>query len=401
MKKILIVMFGMGCGGAEKSLISFLNLLPKDKWKIDLAIANPHGMYMKQIPEEINFLNNLYDFENLSTPLMERRRKVAGIRDFINQCIWQISYPFVSKKEDLSYTEIRWKLWGKNIPKLNERYDLAIAYINGIATYYTIDKVNADKKIVWIHNEFEKMGYNYQFEKKYYEKSDRVVTISQECVDSFLRVYPEYKNKTSVIENISSETAIKNLAKEVPKDDCFFKFSGIKIVSVGRLMKQKGYDYAIDAASILKKKGIKFIWYVLGEGELRKELENQIEKNNLQDEFKLVGIKDNPFPYVANCDIFAQTSRFEGKSIALDEAKILCKPILVSNYVTAKASISNNINGKIVDMNPEAIAMGLYELSTDSEMRNKFITRLKIESNGNECEIEKYINIIEELLNEK
>lgn len=401
MKKILIVMFGMGCGGAEKSLISFLNLLPKDKWKIDLAIANPHGMYMNQIPDNINFLNDLYDFENLSTPLKDRRRKVAGIRDFINQCVWQLFYPVIGKIEDLSYTEIRWKLWGKNIPQLNQKYDLAIAYINGIATYYTIDKVDANKKIVWVHNEFEKMGYNYEFEKKYYEKADRVVTISQECVDSFLHVYPEYKNKTSVIENISSEKAILNLAKEMPENDDFFNYDGIKIVSVGRLMKQKGYDYAINAAAILKAKGIKFVWYVLGEGELRKDLEKQIMLKNLQNEFKLVGIKENPFPYVAKCDIFVQTSRFEGKSIALDEAKILCKPILISNYATAKASISNDVNGKIVELNPEAIAEGLVELSTNNEMRNRFINRLEIESNSNESEIKKYINIIEELLNEK
>ena len=166
-------------------------------------------------------------------------------------------------------------------------------------------------------------------------------------------------------------------------------------------MEQKGYDYAIEAASSLKKRGVKFLWYVLGEGELRKMLEDLIEKNDLKDEFKLVGIKENPFPYVVACDIFAQTSRYEGKSIALDEAKILCKPILLTNYVTAKASVTNGVNGMIVDMNPEAIAEGLYKMSTDQEIKHKFVHQLQSESNSNEVEIKKYIDLIEELLNEK
>lgn len=394
-------MFGMGCGGAEKSLISCLNLLPKDRWKIDLAIANPHGMYMEQIPEYVHFIDDLYNFENLSTPLEDRRKKVSGVRDFFNQIIWQVCYPIVKKKSKLSYTELRWKLWGKYIPALPGEYDLAIAYINGIATYYTMEKVKAKKKVVWIHNEFEKMEYNADFQKPFYEEADRIVTISQECVDNFLKVYPEYKNKTIILENISSGETIKNLANNVPLNDSFFSFEGIKIVSVGRLMEQKGYDYAIEAASSLKKRGVKFLWYVLGEGELRKMLEDLIEKNDLKDEFKLVGIKENPFPYVVACDIFAQTSRYEGKSIALDEAKILCKPILLTNYVTAKASVTNGVNGMIVDMNPEAIAEGLYKMSTDQEIKHKFVHQLQSESNSNEVEIKKYIDLIEELLNEK
>lgn len=401
MKKILIVMFGMGCGGAEKSLISCLNLLPRDRWKIDLLVASPHGMYMKQIPEYVGLIDDLYEFENLLTPMNERRKKIASISDLFNQIRWKIAYPAEKKNRQLSFTELRWDLWGKYIPSLEKEYDVALAYMNGIVTYYTMDKVKARKKAVWIHNEFEKMGYSAEFHRNYYARADKVVTISQDCVDSFLRVYPEYRDKTIVLENISSGQAIRELAREIPAGDPFFGFDGLKIVSVGRLMEQKGYDYAIEAAALLKKRGVRFLWYVLGEGELRSTLETRITQYGLQEDVKLVGIKDNPYPYVGACDIFAQTSRYEGKSIAVDEAKILCKPILLTDYVTAKGSIQNGKNGMIVEMTSEAIAEGLYTLSQHIELREQFINRLRNEKNSNEDEIEKYIDLIEKMLEEK
>ena len=121
--------------------------------------------------------------------------------------------------------------------------------------------------------------------------------------------------------------------------------------------------------------------------------------NELVKEVKLVGIKENPYPYIAGCDIFAQTSRYEGKSIALDEAKILNKPILVTNYATVGASINNGENGLIVSMNGESVAEGLMKLSENQQLRNQLVENLKKEKTGNEEEINKYIQLIEENLN--
>jgi len=400
LKNILIVMYSMGCGGVEKSLISFLNNMPQDRWNIDLLVASPHGMYMSQIPEYIHLIENQYELENVTTSLSKRRKKVCGLNDLVNQIRW-LCYSHLKKgntKEN--YTESRWKIWGKHIKKLENHYDLAISYWHGTTNYYVIDKVDADKKVLWLHNEFKKLGFDNDYERPYYTKADRIATISQACVDSMVSVYPELKSKMTVLENISSGKTINRLANIIPEGDTFFDFSGFKIVSVGRLMKQKGIDYAIDAAKLLKERGVSFLWYVLGEGELRPLLEAQIAKNGLQREFKLVGIKENPYPYIKASDVFVQPSRFEGKSIALDEAKILCKPILVTNYVTAKASIENGINGLIVDMNPDAISEGVYELVVNEELRQKLIKQLNSEKNSNEDEIEKYIKMIEELLGE-
>lgn len=397
MKKILIVIHGMGCGGAEKSLISFLKSLNGNEWNIDLLVMNPNGLFMKDIPEFVNILSDRYCEENYLTPLRNRRKKVCGLRDFLCQIKWQLLAPIYKKKSKLKYDEYRWRIWGTHLPKCKGEYDLAISYMHGAPNYYVIEKVNAKKKILWIHNEFEKIGFNADFEKPYFAKADQIVTISQACVDNFLHVMPEFKDKICVLENISSPKAINTLA-EAKVNDPFFSYDGLKLVSVGRLNKQKGFDLAIEAANILKNRGIKFIWYILGEGALRGELQKMINDRNLQNEVHLVGIKANPYPYIKNCNIFVQSSRFEGKSIVLDEAKILCRPIVVTNYVTVGNSIIDGKNGRIVQINANSIAEGIIELQLNEKLNREFVSHLLSEENGNEDEIVKYKEMINRMM---
>lgn len=397
MKDILIVIHGLGCGGAEKSLISFLEFLPRDKWNIDLIVANPHGLFMDRIPSYVHVLDNLFDLENFATPLKNRKKKFCNIQDFMCQASWKLRSSLVKKKGKLSYGEAKWKLWGAHLPILEKKYNLAISYMNGFPNYYVITKVNADKKILWVHNEFEKLGYDYNFEAPFYRNADAVVTISESCRDSILRVYPDIKNKVYVVENISSSSVIKKMAEKIPMDD-YFQCNNIKILSVGRLMEQKAFDLAIKAAAILKERKVEFIWYIIGEGELRSELEKLIRDKGLHSYVKLAGLKSNPYPYIAECDIFVQSSRYEGKSIVLDEAKILCKPIVVTNYKTVASSITDGVNGIICDMDDEDLADKIQNLIERADIRESLMNQLLSEKNGNEGEIYKYLKLFETML---
>ena len=168
----------------------------------------------------------------------------------------------------------------------------------------------------------------------------------------------------------------------------------IKILSIGRLNHQKGFDIAIESAKYLYERGYRFKWYIIGDGILENNLKNLIEKNNMQDNVFLIGTRENPYPYIKNCDIFAQTSRFEGKSISLDEAKILSKPILVTNYSTAKDQIINNKEGIIVDMSEKAIAEGLEILINDIEKRIELSEYLSRFEYGNKDLIDLYYKVI-------
>ena len=169
--------------------------------------------------------------------------------------------------------------------------------------------------------------------------------------------------------------------------------NSIILISVGRLTNAKGYDMAIESCKKLVEKGYDIRWNIIGDGEERTNLEQRIKKNNLEDRFILLGIKENPYPYVRNADIYVQTSRFEGKSIAIDEAKILNKPILITNFSTAKDQISNGEDGLIVDMNVDSIVKGLEKLINDTDLRNKLTKNLSKEQLGTENEINKLYNL--------
>ena len=392
MKDVLIVCYGMGCGGAEKSLISFLNRLPKDRWNVDLIVANPNGMYMKQIPSTVHFLNNQYELENFATPMSLRRKKVCNGRDLINQASWQIKSRFLCK--NLSWNEKRWELWGKHLPKLKKRYDLAISYMNGPTNYYVIDKVTAKKKILWIHNEYEKLSYNSEYDRAYFNKADRLVTISERCVKSLEKVFPECSSKIRMLYNISSTKMIWQLAEKNYPDE--YRRKKNILVSIGRLNTQKGFDLAIQAAKIIEEKGVEFTWFIIGEGEDEQMLREQIKKERLDDSVKLVGIRKNPYPYIRYADVFVQPSRYEGKSIVLDEAKILCKPIVVTNYTTVVDSITDGVNGRIVQFDPNEIANGILEL-LNSDVQTKFETSLKGEIVKENLEVGNYIKLFMEM----
>jgi glycosyltransferase involved in cell wall biosynthesis len=171
-------------------------------------------------------------------------------------------------------------------------------------------------------------------------------------------------------------------------------YSGFKIISVGRFSIQKGYDLAIPAMKIVKDKGYDFKWIIIGDGDQRQSVLKLIADNELSEDIELLGIKENHYPYVNQADVFMQTSRFEGKSISIDEAKILNKPILVTNFSSVKDQITNGETGIIAEMNPESIAEKVIELISNKTLRDTLSKNLSLENNGTESEIEIFYDFL-------
>ena len=161
---------------------------------------------------------------------------------------------------------------------------------------------------------------------------------------------------------------------------------------MGRLSTEKGFDLAIQAANILKEKEYAFIWYIIGSGMEENNLREMIKKYHVEEYVKLLGIRENPYPYIKNCNIFVQPSRFEGKSVVLDEAKILAKPILATNYPTVRDQLTDK-EGIIVNLTARDIAEGILNL-TETEQK-KYSDYLSTREYGNQDEIEKYYKIFE------
>ena len=248
---------------------------------------------------------------------------------------------------------------------------MAVAYLEGGATYYTAEHIKAKKKAAFVHIDYKKAGYNRDLDLNCYDKFDRIFTVSDEVREHFLRVYPEYEEKTSVFHNLLNQERIKKMAED--GEGFNDGFEGVRLLTVGRLTRQKRYDIAIEVMKLLKEKSsIPIRWYVLGEGELHKELEQQIKDYGLQNDFILMGVKENPYPYYKGCDFYVHATEYEGKSIAVQEAQTLGKAILATDCSGNREQIENGTDGILCELNPKTISERLSEMINNPEKCKSF-----------------------------
>lgn len=400
-KKILFVIHGLNAGGAEKSLVSLLNSLPLENYDIDLMAIDPTGIFRDQIPHSVNLVDAPVELVCQSVRILSRRFwRHANVKMIMLKFASIIGWHLYCRKTKLqkSHDQYYNEIWKRYIPGYSKSYDIAISYID-YTNYYVIDHIKAKKKILWCHNDYNKLEYIPDYDYSYYKSAYKICTISELCKQALISNFPKLIDKFEVVENISSARIISVQATMMDEiqtaNDGFLEDNRFKLVSVGRLSEQKGFDYAIDAAKIMKDKGVEFCWYVLGEGALRKKLEEQIRKNNVNDCIKFIGIRSNPYPYIRLADIYVMPSRYEGKSIALDEAKILCKPIVVTNYPSVFDAIEDGKNGLIVKMDALSIAETIMRLHNDTLLQRNFINNLESENCSNEKQVvAKFLKII-------
>ncbi|WP_207725340.1 glycosyltransferase [Clostridium hominis] len=394
MKRILFVMNNLNCGGAEKALISLLETIDYSQYSVDLLLFKKEGLFLSKVPKEVNILDEPENYKYFDMSTKKAVYELLKKRDFKNAIARLLSvYIFKTEKIKSVMEQRVWKYLSISLKEIDTEYDVAIGYLEKNPVYFCVDKVNARQKIGWIHNDYEKLEMNKYIDNKYFNKLDYVFTVSDECLNVLKRTFPQYTDKFKLMHNIISQNTIKKLSLE-KISDLSFSNKNINIVSVGRLNYQKGFELAIEACATLKERGYKIRWNILGDGEERSKLECLIKKLKLENEFKLLGIKENPYPYIANSDIYVQPSRFEGKSIAIDEAKILNKPIVVTNFSTSKDQIVNGFNGLICDMNSKALAKEIERLINDKNLKDKLINNLSKESLGNEYEIRCLYDVI-------
>ncbi len=396
-KRVLVVINSMELGGAQKSLVSFLKSMKEQgfdaQYDMNLLIAKPVGLFMEQIPPYVHQLTPPAELVWLGTERHDALlKRFPTLRGNIGKLRWMVSNKQRLLHKKLNEEQRIWKNWKPLIRPLQGHYDIAVSYMNGFPSYFVMDKVSADRKILWIHNEYEKLRYDTEFDRSYYAAADGIITISEVCCDSFLRVFPAFANKISVLENITlaSDVRANGEKKEAPE---FERTDAVKILSVGRLCEQKQFELTVRAAKVLKERGLRFLWVIVGDGPDRAMLENKISQCDVSDCFLLVGLKDNPYSYMARCDVFVQTSRFEGKSMVLDEVKLFRKPIIITNYPSAADAISDGENGLICPMNAESIADAVERIVQDAALRKRFAAALEKE-NGNSKELNKYLKIM-------
>ena len=361
MKKLLFVINTLGYGGAERALLSLLNALNPKEYQISLFVLTGQGELVHALPAYVEIVNA--DYADCSVLTKEGRRHLlrsvlrAGIgkglfvkrAGYLLRNLWAME-----KKGRIQGDKLCWRILAEGAPALKEEYDLAVAYLEGGATYYVADRVKAKKKAAFVHIAYAQAGYDRGLDLDCYRRIDHIFAVSDEVREHFLEVYPEYCQKVSVFHNMVDRNRICRLAEEGTgfTDD----YSGIRILTVGRLTLQKRYDVAIEAMAGLKNASpIPIRRYVLGEGALRKQLERQIRHLGIENEFHLLGVKENPYPYVRECDLYVHATGFEGKSIAIQEAQVLGKPILAADCSGNREQIQQNVDGRLCPLDPESV----------------------------------------------
>lgn len=406
-KRIFIAIHYMEIGGGEMSLIGLLHAIDYSRYDVDLFIYSHQGELMKFIPKEVNVLPEISAYTNIEIP----------IKDVIKRGFWGIAYARLKTKwqykrylkgTGLEKSDEVYRILADNVtphlPSLKRygTYDLAMNYLG--MHNVVLDKVDAKKKIAWIHTDYSTVHLNVIEEIKLWGAFDNIVSISPGVTKAFLNTFPSLKDKIVEIENILSSEFVRQRAeliplteieKEMPRED-----GVVRLLSIGRFCEAKNYDNVPDICrrvnSSLFPLSFSFPvrWYIIGWGSDEALIRQKIAEAGMDDSVILLGKKENPYPYIKACDIYCQPSRYEGKSITVREAQMLCKPVVVTNYLTASSQIKEGVDGCIVPLDNVGCAKELCDFIQNKVLQTKISSYLAQHDYGSEAEVDKLYKLI-------
>lgn len=381
MKNIIIMSEKMNMGGVEKALISMLELINYEKYNVTLLLTAIEGELICKIPNKVNIIT-FKEFRDLNDKCVKKQVFDSFLKGNLVYCFKLIYYIWLYKIKGNLHSLYKFKC--ESLPRVKEQYDLAISYQapSMLPSVFVANNINSKKKVLWIHSSPSKSPCNIEYYKDSYEKYDKVFCVSQSVRDELISAFPSLKNKTDVFYNI---IPIEEIISKSNIDGGFSdNYEGIRILTIGRLSPEKGYNMAIKVCRKIIDSGYKIRWYICGEGGQRGELELLIKENKLEDSFILLGNKSNPYPYLKQCDIYVQTSYFEGYCTTTNEARVLRKPVITTDVSGAREQFINYENGIIVPVDDEEIYKALIEMIDNKKLRDKFIKNLsKIDFKGN------------------
>lgn len=354
-KKILFLIPSLDGGGAERTLVNILNHLNTDEcFEITLVVVSYIGTYKNEIPENIIVL-----------PLFKNNHIVRILA-------------YAQKKFGFNY------FFKKRVEKnISENYDTAISFTDGNCTDLLFFLPKVKKRISWVHGSYKSNINFYKFYKNKtyrnlviknrYSQLDSLVFVSEDAKNEFISLFGSYKNMP-VIYNLLDENAVKEKANTTIVQT---KNKPFHFIAVGRYYPVKGYDKLIEAAAILKDKQLDFKIDVYGNGFLKETLQEQIQELGLGTYVSLNDFVKNPYPLMAQTDVFIMTSISEAMPMALCEAMLLGKPTLVTNCSGCREVVGCGEFGMMVEQTPKSIADGMEKYIMNKTYLANYTARSK------------------------
>lgn len=400
--KMLVCGITMNCAGTEKSFLSFLSCLDFERFDVTLLLAKREGLLLDQLPKQVK-VEVMEKYGDMF--LLSGKNAVKTLLDcFVKEnplTLFEI-FPYFVKtlfsrgEKRSSAATWMWIHFMQKMSAVTEPYDVAVAYWGDRTMFYMCDKVNAKKKIAWLHFDYSNPPRDDSIYLGYFKKCDKVVTVSKLVDDSLKNKLPEIADRTVMMENITNPKQIWDLAL---RGDTFpdTHFTGKRILTIGRIGEQKGLDMVVPVLKRLREEGFDLRWYVLGDGDedYKQYMAQLLLDNGVADMMIFLGTTQNPYSYLRDCDIYAQPSRHEGKPISVEEAKIMYKPILASHYLSAPEQLEGGRLGVICDISSDGIYEGIKKLLTDDALCDTLSETLAVYKFGNSEEIEKFYKMLE------
>ena len=253
-------------------------------------------------------------------------------------------------------------------------------------------------RIGWIHTDYSYINPTRKYKKRLeyeYSKMDSIAAVSDDCGQAFNKVFPFYKPKVFTIENILSANYIQSQANLFTVNNEIINDGSINLLSIGRFHCQsKNFDNVPDICKRLHEFGLKVKWYMIGFGIDEGLIKQKIKESNMEEYVIILGKKSNPYPYIKFCDIYVQPSRYEGKCVAVREAQILNKPVIITNYPTATSQLKDGYDGVIVPLDNENCAEGIAKVIRNKNLQKKLIENTKMNDYTNSEEINKIYKLL-------
>lgn len=393
-KNILFVIDSLGCGGAEKSLVSLLSLIDYNKYNVDLLLFSRGGKNEIYIPKTVNIL----DVPDYLLPGQERckLRKTERLKYLFHRITFSVKLRLFKLKTSNDQARLFWQSSRKCFKVLPKYYDVAISYAQRIPLFFVAEKTIAKHKCCWVNVGINLDKINKKYQQRYYYKFDKIIAVSKSAYKAFISTYPQLKDNCIIIHDIINPTFVNRLANEA--QEVQFDQSCPAILTVARLnYQQKGYDILLDVCSKLKEKGLRFMWYAIGDGDKISDIIKTIKLKNLSDCFVLLGTTHNPYPYIKNATLYVQTSRYEGYGLSIAEARLLNTPVVTSEFDAVWCQMIQAKNGFVLPLNPTIIADKIAFLLQNPNELTKISNFQEKEKKGNLEEFEKFERLISTL----
>lgn len=366
---------------------------------------------MKYIPKEVHLLPEIPAYAYIERPIKDAL--LAGqFKVVYGRLKARIQFKKYLKAKHPTDGSAVFSYVFKNVepylPSLEKfgQYDLAISFLT--PHNIILHKVDAKKKVAWIHTDYSKIDVDADMELPILAGYNHLVSISSDVTKNFLKVFPGLAGKIVEIGNILSPGFVRTRAKEfsIKRDyttdferletngSLSLQLSTFNLLSVGRFSEAKNYDNVPNICHRLRDRGLDVNWYLIGYGGDEQLIREKIAEEGMNDHVIILGKKENPYPYIKACDIYVQPSRYEGHSVTVREAQMLCKPVVVTNYATAPSQVNSGTDGIIVPLDNAQCAEEIYNFVQNKPLQEKIIAYLESHDYGNIKEVEKVYQLM-------